>query len=542
MHALTIPSASIADQPLDVLTHLLALVALAAAAGVGGALALRARGLRWDWTLLGLGAALILHGLFASLGSLVTLAWVAATLTAVRWHAADLRAGGDLAAQAAARLGVADAVRTWGARRAMLRSPAPAWIDERGLVLGFDQRGHAARIPFGRSSGSHSLVVGATGSGKTVTQAWIVVRSVEAGHGAIVVDPKGDRYLRSALVAAARSAGRRFVEWTPDGPSVYNPYGDGTDTEIADKALAAERYTEPHYLRQAQRYLGHTIRGMLAAGIAVSPRSLVAHLEPDRLELLARRLPEDQAREVWAYLDSLTARHLRDLGGTRDRLAVLAEADIGRWLDPEGGAGPAFVLADAVSERAVVLFNLEADRRPLLAQMLGAAIVQDLLSTAARHQDAPIPTVVMIDEFSALQATSISRLFARTRAAGMSLVLGTQELSDLRLGRGEAVLDQVLGNVAALIAHRQVVPESAELVSGVAGSRGAWLRSERTLEGLAGTAPTGAGTRTRGREPVVMADDIQRLATGRAAVIVPASGDPARIVHVLRQAEGEGAP
>jgi hypothetical protein len=540
MHALVPQSASIADQPLDVLTHLVAVALLAAAAGVATAFALRARGLRWDWTMLGLGAALVLHGVFVSLGNLVTLSCIAATVTALRWHRADLRTGGDLAAQAAARIGVIDAARAWMARRTAHRPPGGGWIDDRGLLVGFDDRGQAARIPFGRASGSHALVVGATGSGKTVTQAWIVVRAIEAGHGAIVVDPKGDRYLRTALVEAARSAGRHFVEWSPDGPSVYNPYGEGTDTEIADKALAAERYTEPHYLRQAQRYLGHTIRAMTAAGIAVCPRSVVAHLDPTRLEVLARGLPEEQARGVWDYLDSLTPRHVRDLGGTRDRLAVLAESDIGRWLDPEGGAGPAFDLAGAVTGRAVVLFRLEADRRPLLAQMLGAAIVQDLLASAARHQDAPVPTVVMIDEFSALQASGISRLFARMRAAGMSLVLGTQELSDLRVGRGEAVLDQVLGNVGALIAHRQVVPESAELVSGVAGSRGVWISSERTLTGPAGTAPAGSGTRRRGRERVILPDDIQRLTPGRAAVIVPAGQDQARIVCVLRASEPAG--
>ena len=38
------------------------------------------------------------------------------------------------------------------------------------------------RIPAGGTSGRHTLVVGATGSGKTVTQAWIAGRLIEAGH------------------------------------------------------------------------------------------------------------------------------------------------------------------------------------------------------------------------------------------------------------------------------------------------------------------------------------------------------------------------
>jgi hypothetical protein len=54
--------------------------------------------------------------------------------------------------------------------------------------------------------------------------------------------------------------------WTPDGPAVYNPFAIGTDTELADKVLAGETYTEPHYLRQAQRYVAHAVRALRGAG------------------------------------------------------------------------------------------------------------------------------------------------------------------------------------------------------------------------------------------------------------------------------------
>ena len=49
------------------------------------------------------------------------------------------------------------------------------------LVLGVDARRRAVAIPLGGRSGSHTLIVGATGSGKTVTETLIVVRAIEAG-------------------------------------------------------------------------------------------------------------------------------------------------------------------------------------------------------------------------------------------------------------------------------------------------------------------------------------------------------------------------
>src|SRR6185437_934504 len=111
------------------------------------------------------------------------------------------------------------------------------------IVLGRDERARVVSIPFGAAGGRHTLVVGATGSGKTVTQTLILCRAIEAGHGAVVLDPKGDARMREQLAAAAVHCGREFLEWTPAGPNVYNPFGHGSASEIADRALAGERFT-----------------------------------------------------------------------------------------------------------------------------------------------------------------------------------------------------------------------------------------------------------------------------------------------------------
>jgi len=367
-------------------------------------------------------------------------------------------------------------------------------------------------------------VAGATGSGKTFTQAWIATLAITYGMSAIVVDPKGDAGLRERLHRAARATGKAFYMWTPDGPAVYNPFARGGATEIADKALAGERFTEPHYQRQAQRYLGHAVRVLRAAGREVSLAGLVEALDPGGLELLARELPQENARAVHAYLDSLTPRQRSDLTGVRDRLAIMAESDVGPWLDPQTPGVERFELLQAVRARAVVYFNLESDSRPLLTQMLGAAIVQDLQTTVAALQGRPTPTLVVIDEFSAIAAEQVVRLFSRARSAGCSLVLCTQELSDLRLPGRDRLLEQVVGNLSVLIAHRQVVPDSAELIASLAGSRGAWRSSHHS---------DGRMTRTRTHEGVLEANEIVSLGVGRAAVIVLADGPDVRIARIF---------
>src|ERR1700733_6602197 len=138
---------------------------------------------------------------------------VALALAAVGSPFAPLKAAG-------AALGIIAALARHGTNPAPTRR-RPDPIDADGLAVGEDPNGRTVRIPLRDRSGTHTLVVGATGSGKTVTEAWIVARAIEHGHGAVIVDPKGDELLRAEARDSALAAGSSFLEWTPRGPCVY---------------------------------------------------------------------------------------------------------------------------------------------------------------------------------------------------------------------------------------------------------------------------------------------------------------------------------
>jgi hypothetical protein len=510
----------------DALTQGLAQGASGLALGLLAAGLMRRTRLHWSWALVALALLLLLGSSLTVPATPLALAAAAAALLARRGQRRELEAGGDIAARAGASATPLDALAR------LARAAAPPRAPEAGpqralrggeLALGRDERGRGVTVPFGGSHGSHTLVVGATGSGKTVTQTWIAVCAIEHGRGAIVIDPKGDEGMLAQIRGAAGRAGRRVLRWTPRGGLVYNPYARGSETEIADKLLAGERFTEPHYLRQAQRYLGHAVRALRARGGEISLCAIVEQLDPAALERLARELPQGGGEATQAYLDSLSMRQRADLAGVRDRLAILAESEVGRWLDPRTAGVERFDLLAAVLARDIVYLDLEADSMPLAAEMLGAAIVQDLQTTVAALQGRPQPTLVVIDEFSALAAEQVVRLFNRARSAGFSLLLGTQELADLRLPGRERLLDQVLGNLSVLVAHRQVVPRSAELIAEIAGTRATWRVARHS---------DGRSTRTRAREPALEQERLMGLAPGWAAVLAPGGGGGARIARI----------
>lgn len=511
----------------DAVTSLAITVGVVAGCGIALAVVLRSRGLRWTWALLGLPVVVLLWTWMFGVAVVVLLVCGLASILGARWHHTDLVHGADYAEDALNRRGVFETVRH---RHHARRLREQRWIRNGWLAVGRDGRGRTISMPVGYESGHHTLVLGATGAGKTVSEAWIAARMIEHGHGAVVIDPKGDEMLRNELRAAAQRRGAQFLEWTPEGPSAYSPYGHGSDGEIADKTLAGEVFTEPHYLRQAQRYIAHAVRVMHRAEVPVTPVSLAAHMNPDILEVTARQLPEEQAAEVQAYLDSLGERQRRELAGVRDRVAILAESETAPWLQPAPDR-PQLDIEQAVRARAVVYFRLDSDRRLLLTTMIASAIIVDLITLVGHLQESPVPTVVLLDEFAAIAAEPVVRLFGRSRSAGISLILGTQELADLQAVR-EGLREQVLGNVAVLLAHRQNVPESAELIAGIAGTKPVWVSTQQTEDAILGTAPSGRGTRHRGYEYAIHPARFKNLHTGQAVLVAPGTTQAPAIIAV----------
>jgi TraM recognition site of TraD and TraG/Bacterial protein of unknown function (DUF853) len=514
----------------------------AALVGIGLHLALRAAGLRWSWALpiFALAPALALLSLQAGLAAAV--ASGSAVAIGLAWHRAELERGGEEAQRGRDRPGPLSLV----SRREVAKAKHERIQSDR-FALGETTGRRIRTIPFGSRQGVRGLIVGAPGAGKTVTMAAIAAAYVSSNLPLFCIDPKGDPSLRAMLEAAAAVRGARFRAWSPGGPSVYNPLARGSATEIADKALAGEEWSEPHYLRQAQRYLGWEVRAIQAAGEEVSLASVSRFLDPGCLEALGDRCRDDLAGDLRVYLAGLSERQRADLGGARDRLAVLAESELGVWLG--SGQGEPIELGASWREREIVYFRLDADRYPLASEMLGAAIVSDLVALTGELQGAASLGLIAIDEFSAIGARNVLRVLSRSRSAGISVVLATQALADLEdvasEGSPEGFARRVMSQLDFAICHRQPEPTTAEVLAGLAGTKPVWVttrRVESPMAAFSGQAKESVGTRTREREFIRHPDEFKRLRTGEAIVIEPASGRQAERVRVWPVEHGASVP
>jgi TraM recognition site of TraD and TraG/Bacterial protein of unknown function (DUF853) len=502
---------------------------------------LHRRGLRFTWVLFGFPATYCLWFVDRRIGVICLVASLTATWLGFTVHGEALGRGAEEARAARESLGPFHLIRS---KLALRRAGRGRRLTPAGLAIGNARSGRVCRIPFGLGHGVHALVAGATGSGKTVTQAAIAEAYIDAGLAAIVIDPKGDPDLRRTLEAAARRSGARFRAWTPTGPYVYNPLARGGPTEIVDKALAAHRWSEPHYELATQRLLGHVLTTMQLAGQWPPTISgVVENMNPERLDDLASQAGGPNAERVSSYVDGLTARSASDLGGGRDRLAVLAEGELGPCLDPSLGKGEVLDLQGGLVDGEVLYFHLDSDRYPAASKLLAAALLIDLVGLTAETRHSGRASLLVIDEFAALAAEQVSRLFARARSAGLSLLLGTQSLADLRGARpddpSDTLTEQVLSNIEFGVIHRIGDPDSAERLARLAGTAQSWTTTHQ-VSGHTLPARTGKGTRTSDREFVVGPDQFKRLDTGEAVVIDPKSKHPAEVVRIWPPRGGEG--
>jgi type IV secretory pathway TraG/TraD family ATPase VirD4 len=403
------------------------------------------------------------------------------------------------------------------------------------VALGTDPGG-ARVVLTDRQLSAHALILGATGAGKSTTLLTVLAEHVRCGRPVVAVDMKGSPAFARTLADAAASAGRPFRLWTPDGPGRWNPLAHGNPTELKDKLIASERFTEPHYQRAAERYV-QTVLQVLGQVHPREPPTLeeVAGLmDPRKLPVLLRHTPPPLAERVQDYIAALSPDQLSAVRGLGTRLALITESQAGPFLAPVPG-GEVIDLRTALTRGEVVLFSLNSARYGGLASQLGTLAIQDLVA-ATGHRLLDIgrqgPATVGLDEFSALRSDNVISLLARCRESGVSVLLATQELADLdRAAPG--LRDQVLGSTAVKIVHRQDVPSSARTVAQMTGTETVWELSRQTAaHPVFGDHDTGRGTRRQVERYVVDPNVIASLPPGEAVLITKVPRATVRTVRV----------
>ncbi|OLC28444.1 MAG: hypothetical protein AUH31_09220 [Armatimonadetes bacterium 13_1_40CM_64_14] len=335
----------------------------------------------------------------------------------------------------------------------------------------------------------HVLILGSTGAGKTRTALQgIVEQQIARGLGALVLQFKHDElFYRSVLDAVAR-AGREaeciYFSLRSDDESrtaAWNPLDWPNSAEVAEAVvhatlddLAALRY----FAAQNLDALGVVLDGARRRGETLSFGRLA--------DLLAQTGRSGAGQPLLAYLRSfpdLRARAQRVRWDHASELKMLA-AQLGRFaaLTPAPGR-VAFDLRTAVQQGQVVLVNLDATTFPKAARCVGRLFIAALSAaySGLRRTEDDRVYLVALDEFGPVAGPHLSSMLGTARGFGVSLVLATQSLADLRIaGQREAagaLAAQVVENIGTQIVFGLRNPQDAKWWSEASGSV---LRDEMT--------------------------------------------------------------
>ncbi len=461
--------------------------------------------------------------------------WTLVALGLLLWLPFEWAASAIIAASVAkVGIGLARAAAARGAARKASAAEGPA------VSLGIDARGREVLLS-DRQLAAHGLIVGASGAGKSTTLLAILGDRIARGLPVIAIDLKGSPAFAAELERAAGLAGRQIRIWTPDGPSHWNPLARGNPTELKDKLIASERFTEPHYQRAAERYVQTALQVLEAKRREPDIASVVVLMEPRRLAATVRELDSPLRERVQDYVAGLTSDQLSAVRGLGTRLALISESHAGRYLAP-GAAARTVDLRAALEGSEVIVFSLNSSVYGQLAAQLGTLAIQDIVSATGHRlqaSGAPVQATVAVDEFSALGSDHLLALVARGREAGVSVLLATQELADLERA-APGFRDQVLGLTAVKIAHRQDVPASARTIAELAGTEWVWSES-RQIYGPFGRGQGSRGTRREVEQYVVHPNEVKTLRTGEAVLLTKTPAAAVSRVRVWPPSRGIAA-
>jgi len=358
------------------------------------------------------------------------------------------------------------------------------------------------------------LVLGTTGSGKTITLRRFYQRAILKGYPLIIVDGKPDSENIAWLRKLADKHGRKFFGFNCGNTLPYDPLANGGYTELKDKIISLkDEWSSDHYRSIAEDYLQATFEVLLRSGIEFDLKRVVEYLNYDDLVMLARGVGDSR---LMKRVQSLEQYDRDDITGLQAHLNILIHSELGQFFEKNADT---FTLLDVIEQDAVVYFALPALRFPSFSKVLGKLVINDLKAVIDRDQGKRIFTV--FDEFSVFAGEQVLNLVNMGRGKGVHAIFGTQGLADL--DRVDvAFKSQMLNCVNTLICHRLNDQESAETVASWVGTKENFTV---TAQLNSKDADSGMGSVRVNKEFIIHPDSIkQELQTGETFYITKVGG------------------
>jgi hypothetical protein len=370
----------------------------------------------------------------------------------------------------------------------------------------------------------HIAVIGPSGVGKSVLLANSILSDIEAGHGGVVIDPKGD-LIDTVLDRVRRKdveAGRVVVLDAGDDTrpvAGLDVLHGGDPNARADTLIRTFKAMFPDWGIRSEIFgrLGIMTLSIAIPGATLLDLGKLFADEGYRRAALANLGNDEFLRQSWAQYESLSpaakvdvvqapmARVMALLSRPRVRAVVAsrdAKIDVGRLLE----------------ERRFLLVSLAPGTLGAAAPLIGSAVMLatwDALErrVAVRPEQRHL-VCIYIDEMATVVnglPSDVELAVERARGLGGSLTFAVQTLGRI----AEPARSAILGNLATLISFRAAATEAPTIARELPGISPDDLKALGRFE-VAARVGTGAGSSVS-------------VVTGRTEPLPPLTGQAAAI-------------
>lgn len=325
----------------------------------------------------------------------------------------------------------------------------------------------------------HSQISGMTGSAKT--EGSIVpalTHDIVWGCGTIIIDMKGDKSLLDRVAGIVTAAGREkdflFLSLSlPELSNSYNPLIRGNASEIKDKIISANVWSEEYYKKVSERTTLVICKAFLALGRPITFKSLHETMSSiQALKALANDLKQAGIDDcITPVIDSLGRDKVKPLAGLLSDFANIIESDFAHLLSPDISE---IDLLDCILNNKIVFIQLPTGRYSETAIRLARILIQDI-KTVSNYIQAHIPESerhffpIFIDESAALIFSGFIDLISKARSAKIAITFAHQSLGDLTQN-GDFLSKQLFDNTNNRFVFRQSDPESVNTHSQMGGT------------------------------------------------------------------------
>jgi hypothetical protein len=397
----------------------------------------------------------------------------------------------------------------------------------------------------------HVHVLGGSGYGKSVLLSHITNHHIDHGMGMVFLDLKADQETISQVVSRCRERGRLsdlrlFHCGRPEISCTYNVLLRGNSTEIKDKLVGAFNWESEYFKNAAQSFLLTLLKSMVhlrdKKGVvftlddvyqATLSEAACLALESELIKAGAPYALTEEISELATYLK--VRENMKELHGLRTQIKLLIDAEFGELISPTPGSNGAkgttskasIDFYDCIQEGKIVYLLLDSQRYGESAVKLGKLILQDLKAASAKIID-EIPKeerkhcAIIVDEFADLATEPFVGFLNRARASKLGIILAHQEMSDLD-AFSPTMRDQVMGNTSTTVAFLQKMPESAERLAKIAGTKTTISRTKQLADqdGLLWKSKqyTGVESEREVEEYLIHPNEFKRLGVGECVMI-----------------------